>query len=96
MMIENYQGERLMELGYPIFRKVMEITGIDEMNSLGWKRSKSAMQPVIFGSDAHFSTMIADYSNIMPLVEKAEFPDDLVLNYQPEKFLAYLKPTPEK
>ena len=43
--------------------------------------------PVIFGSDAHFSTMIADYSNIMPLVEKAEFP---------EKFMAYLKPTPEK
>ena len=40
--------------------------------------------------------MIADYSNIMPLVEKAEFPDDLVLNYQLEKFLAYLKPTPEK
>ena len=52
--------------------------------------------PVIFGSDAHFSTMIADYSNIMPLVEKAEFPDELVLNYQPEKFMAYLKPTPEK
>ena len=52
--------------------------------------------PVIFGSDAHFSTMIADYSNIMPLVDKAEFPDELVLNYQPEKFMAYLKPTPEK
>ena len=39
-----------MELGYPIFRKVMEITRIDEMNSLGWKRSKSAMQllPALF------------------------------------------------
>jgi hypothetical protein len=43
-----------------------------------------------------FARMIADYSNIMPLVEKAEFPDELVLNYQPEKFMAYLKPTPEK
>ena len=42
--------------------------------------------------------LIADvpYSNIMPLVEKAEFPEELVLNYQPEKFMAYLKPTPEK
>lgn len=39
----------------------------------------------LFGSDAHFSAMIADYSNIMPLVEKAEFPEELVLNYQPEK-----------
>ena len=58
--------------------------------------AKKYETPVIFGSDAHFSTMIADYSNIMPLVEKAEFPDELVLNYQPEKFMAYLKPTPEK
>ena len=40
--------------------------------------------------------MIADYSNIMRLVEKAEFPDERVLNYQPEKFLAYLKTTTEK
>jgi len=58
--------------------------------------AKKYETPVIFGSDAHFSAMIADYSNIMPLVEKAEFPDELVLNYQPEKFMAYLKPTPEK
>ena len=58
--------------------------------------AKKYEAPVIFGSDAHFSAMIADYSNIMPLVEKAEFPEELVLNYQPEKFMAYLKPTPEK
>ena len=58
--------------------------------------AKKYETPVIFGSDAHFSAMIADYSNIMPLVEKAEFPEELVLNYQPEKFMAYLKPTPEK
>ena len=25
-----------------------------------------------------------------------EFPEELILNYQPEKFMAYLKPTPEK
>lgn len=58
--------------------------------------AKKYETPVIFGSDAHFSTMIADYSNIMPLVEKAEFPEELILNYQPEKFMTYLKPTPEK
>ena len=49
--------------------------------------------------DVHTHTIasgIADYSNIMPLVEKADFPDELVLNYQPEIFMAYLKPTPEK
>ena len=58
--------------------------------------AKKYETPVIFGSDAHFSAMIADYSNIMPLVEKAEFPEELILNYQPEKFMTYLKPTPEK
>lgn len=35
--------------------------------------AKKYETPVIFGSDAHFSTMIADYSNIMPLVEKQSF-----------------------
>ena len=58
--------------------------------------AKKYENQVIFRSDTHFSTKITDYRNIMPLVEKAEIPDELVLNYQPEKFMAYLKPTPEK
>ena len=57
--------------------------------------AKKYETPVIFGSDAHFSTMIADYSNIMPLAKKCDFPDELVLNYSPEKFLAYIKPMPK-
>ena len=52
--------------------------------------------PVIFGSDAHFSGMIADYGHIIPLVEEVGFPDELVLNYYPERFKAYLKPMPEE
>lgn len=58
--------------------------------------AKKYETPVIFGSDAHFYTMIADYGNIMPLVEKAQFPDELVINYNPEKFKAYIKPMPQK
>ncbi len=50
--------------------------------------------PVIFGSDAHFSGMIADNSHIMPLVEQVDFPDELVLNYYPERFTDYIKPMP--
>lgn len=48
--------------------------------------------------DVHTHTIASGhaYSSFMLLVEKAEFPDELVLNYQPEKFMAYLKPTPEK
>ena len=50
MMVENYQGKRFMEPGYPIFGKIVEISGIDEMNSLGRKRSLSAVQflPTLF------------------------------------------------
>lgn len=51
--------------------------------------------PVILGSDAHFSTMIADYTHIMPLLQETEFPEDLILNLSPQRFHEYLKPLPE-
>ena len=52
--------------------------------------------PIILGSDAHFSTMIAQYDNVMPLLKEVDFPDELIINYDVERFLNYLKPTPEK
>lgn len=50
--------------------------------------------PVILGSDAHFSTMIAGYDRILPLLEETRFPEELILNYWPDAFLDYLKPMP--
>lgn len=47
--------------------------------------------PVILGSDAHFSTMIAQYDRVEPLLEEAQFPDELILNYSTARFLDYLK-----
>lgn len=52
--------------------------------------------PIILGSDAHFSTMIAQYDNVMPLLKEVDFPDELIINYDVEQFLNYLKPTPKK
>jgi len=46
--------------------------------------------PVILGSDAHISYQIADYSRITPLLAETDFPDQLVMNHQPEAFLEYL------
>ena len=57
--------------------------------------AKKYETPVILGSDAHFSGMIADYTNILPLLKKCDFPDELILNNNPEKFLGYLKPMPK-
>ena len=46
--------------------------------------------PVILGSDAHISFQIADYSRLIPLLEETAFPEELVINYSPEKFFEYL------
>ena len=43
--------------------------------------------PVILGSDAHISYSIADYSFIWPLLAETEFPDQLIMNYDTERFL---------
>lgn len=46
--------------------------------------------PVILASDAHISFQIADYSRITPLLAETDFPDELIMNYNDEKFLEYL------
>lgn len=46
--------------------------------------------PVILGSDAHISYDIANYCFIWPLLHETDFPDELILNYFPERFLAYI------
>ena len=46
--------------------------------------------PVILGSDAHISFSIADYRYALPLLRETDFPDELVMNYWPEKALAYM------
>lgn len=47
--------------------------------------------PVILGSDAHVSTMVAKYDYLEPLLAETEFPEDLILNTNSERFLGYLK-----
>ena len=44
----------------------------------------------ILGSDAHVSFQIADYERLYPLLAETDFPDDLVMNYWPERFFEYL------
>ena len=46
--------------------------------------------PVILGSDAHISFSIADYGFIWPLLQQTDFPDQLIMNYQPERFLKHI------
>ena len=46
--------------------------------------------PLILGSDAHVSFQIADYQRLYPLLAETDFPDELVMNYWPERFFQYL------
>ena len=46
--------------------------------------------PVILSSDAHISYAIADYSFIWPLLQETDFPDELIMNYDTERFLEYI------
>lgn len=46
--------------------------------------------PVILGSDAHISFSIADYCFIWPLLAETEFPDGLIMNYTPDRFLRFI------
>ena len=46
--------------------------------------------PIILGSDAHISYQVADYERLYPLLNETEFPDGLVMNYWPEKFMQYI------
>ena len=47
--------------------------------------------PVILSSDAHISYDIANYNFIWPLLAETEFPDELILNYFPDRFLQYIE-----
>ena len=46
--------------------------------------------PVILSSDAHISYAIADYNFIWPLLQETDFPDQLIMNYDTERFLEYI------
>lgn len=42
------------------------------------------------GSDAHFAFDVGNFSNVIPILEKTEFPEELILNTSEDKFLKFL------
>ena len=46
--------------------------------------------PTSLGSDAHISFQIADYERLYPLLAETDFPDELIMNYRPDRFFEYL------
>ena len=52
--------------------------------------------PIVLSSDAHISYDVANYSFIWPLLQETEFPDELILNYDIEKFMEYISENDRK
>lgn len=46
--------------------------------------------PIIMGSDAHFYTSVGAHEYAEALIEEADFPKELVMNYFPEKLKLFL------
>lgn len=47
--------------------------------------------PVILGSDAHITFDIANYDNVLPLLNETEFPEELIINDKPNAFIKLLE-----
>lgn len=47
--------------------------------------------PVIVNSDAHFHTLVGDFTKAVKLLEEKQFPEELIINADRERFCQYLK-----
>lgn len=52
---------------------------------------KRQAMPVILGSDAHYHSYIGDFHMAEEILNMAEFPDELVINTEVDKFLNFLR-----
>lgn len=64
--------------------------GTAEILELIMECKRQAM-PVILGSDAHFYTYIGGFDNILPLLEEAQMPKELIINTDIDAFKKFLE-----
>lgn len=80
----------LLEINSSTFRPSRHFPNARENNLEILRLCKRYDVPVILGSDAHFAPDIANYEHCYPLLAETDFPDGLIINYDEERFLAYL------
>lgn len=52
---------------------------------------KAYNMPVVVGTDAHFYTEIGEFKEAIELFKEVDFPEELVLNTDPEKLVTFIK-----
>lgn len=80
----------LLEINNTSFRPARGLVKSRDNNLQILRLCRQQGVPVILGSDAHITFSIADYGYLYPLLEETRFPDELIMNYDTERFLAYL------
>ena len=87
--IISHPGDGSCELDFePLVLAAKEAHTLLEVNN--HSLCKKYEVPTILGSDAHISFQIADYERLYPLLAETDFPDELIMNYWPDKFFDYL------
>jgi hypothetical protein len=64
---------------------------VKENQKLIIENCKKYNHPFIMGSDAHFTTDIANYDHCGPLVESMNVDNELIMNYYPDRLREFLR-----
>lgn len=64
--------------------------GAKENDTRMLRYCKEYQVPVVMGSDAHVEEDVANFHFAEQLIQELDFPEELVMNYFPEKFLEYI------
>lgn len=85
------ENNTLLEINNSSFNKGGSRAGGEEIVMELLRECRAQCVPVILGSDAHYHTYIGGFDNIIPLLEAVDFPDELVMNTDSDKFMNFLK-----
>ena len=96
LMQVSKETHTLLEINNHSMAPVRHKTIARPNNTTLLRLAKQYDVPVILGSDAHFSSMIAQYDNILPLLEETDFPESLIVNCNENLFFDYIKKMPQQ
>ena len=52
---------------------------------------KEKLHPIVLSSDAHYMNDVGNLDHVLPLLERVNFPEELIFNAHPEEFLSWLE-----
>lgn len=84
------KAHTLLEINSCSLKPIRNMKGARKNNLKILCLCKQNNVPIIIGSDAHISFDIANYDNVIPLLEEIQFPDELIMNDKVDGFFEYL------